>query len=110
MKRIRIFFIGAKHAWRVCKIQLGLHLLNFGESCFLRLTGWKLDKLSPGEKGVRWIRPNTSNGFTTCMTHNAASITYAEIPQRLGAISRECKIEQANALMRTASKPSKSEL
>lgn len=93
MKRIHIFFIGAKYAWRVCKIHLGLKLLKFGESCFLRLTGWKKD-------GILWKRPNKSNGYTTCMTHSAASITFAEIPQRIGAIQRECKVEQMRVYVR----------
>ena len=93
MKRIHIFYIGAKHALKLCKIQLGLKLLDFGESCFLRMTGWEKEP----DKG-KWRRPNKCNGFTYCMTHNATSITFTEIPQRIGIIQRECKIEQMRAL------------
>lgn len=92
MKRIHIFFIGAKYALKLCKIQLALKLLGIGESCFLRLTGW-----SKSKKGA-WARPNKCNGLTFCMTHNATSITFAEIPQRIGAIGRECKSEQAKVI------------
>ncbi len=92
MKRIHIFYIGAKHAVKLCKIQLGLKILGFGESCFLRLTGWE-----KGKKGA-WRRPNRSGGYTSHMTHGATALTFCEIPQRIGAIQRECKIEQMRAL------------
>lgn len=98
MKRLHIFVIGTKYAWRLCKIQLALYLLNLGESCFLRLTGWKKDRLSPGERGVRWGRQNKSGGRTVCMTHAASAMTYSEIPQRIGIIQRACREEQVMAM------------
>lgn len=101
MKRIHIFFIGAKYALKLCKIQLALKLLGIGESCFLRLTGW--EKARPRGK---WRRPNKLNGHTYCMTHMAASITFAEIPQCIGAIGRECKSEQAKVIAKGVLKKS----